>query len=209
MFPVAQARPSPPPMPPAGMGASVSMSPGAALAVSRLLDRFDKESRLSPFANHERCCPPDAEPLERRPELRSGTVLPGIEFLTKGWVGASEVFPDPQRRNHQSLPALFSRFGFFASLPHAPVNRALRVRTHPNNQQYRISRKPRGAIVDRHTTHRARAAMRLSGQVYDDDKGVTERVRLRKQRAPLPSYPSPDDWQRHADEILKINGPKW
>jgi len=51
--------------------------------------------------------------------------------------------------------------------------------------------------------------MRLSGQVYDDDKGVTERVRLRKQRAPLPSYPSPDDWQRHADEILKINGPKW
>jgi len=36
--------------------------------------------------------------------------------------------------------------------------------------------------------------MRLSGQVYDDDKGVTERVRLRKQRAPLPSYPSPDDW---------------
>jgi len=46
-------------------------------------------------------------------------------------------------------------------------------------------------------------------QVYDDDKGVTERIRLRKQRATLPSYPSLDDWRRQADQILKINGPKW
>ena len=51
--------------------------------------------------------------------------------------------------------------------------------------------------------------LKSTDKVYEDDKGVTERVRLRKQRAALPFYPSLGDWRRHADEILKINGPKW
>jgi len=51
--------------------------------------------------------------------------------------------------------------------------------------------------------------LKKTDQVYADDRGVTERIKLRKQRAALPSYPSLDDWRRQADAILKINGPKW
>ena len=51
--------------------------------------------------------------------------------------------------------------------------------------------------------------LKRTDRVYDDNNAVTEQIRLKKQRDRLPSYPSPDDWQRQADEILRVNGPKW
>ena len=51
--------------------------------------------------------------------------------------------------------------------------------------------------------------LKRTDRVYDDNDDVTEQIRLKKQRDKLPSYPSPDAWQRQADEILKVNGPKW
>lgn len=51
--------------------------------------------------------------------------------------------------------------------------------------------------------------LKRTDRVYDDNNDVTEQIRLKKQRDRLPPYPSPDDWQRQADEALKLNGPKW
>ena len=51
--------------------------------------------------------------------------------------------------------------------------------------------------------------LKRTDRVYDDNDDVTEQIRLKKQRDKLPSYPSPDTWQRQADEILRVNGPKW
>jgi hypothetical protein len=51
--------------------------------------------------------------------------------------------------------------------------------------------------------------LKRTDRVYDDNDDVTEHIRLKKQRDKLPSYPSLDDWRRQADEILKVNGPKW
>lgn len=51
--------------------------------------------------------------------------------------------------------------------------------------------------------------LKRTDRVHDDNDDVTEQVRLKKQRDKLPSYPSPDAWQRQADEILKVSGPKW
>jgi hypothetical protein len=46
-------------------------------------------------------------------------------------------------------------------------------------------------------------------QVYVKSVAASERIRLKKQREELSSYPSLADWRRKMDETLEARGPKW
>jgi hypothetical protein len=46
-------------------------------------------------------------------------------------------------------------------------------------------------------------------QVDEKSIATTERIRLKKQREKLSSYPSLADWHREMDETLEVRGPKW
>jgi hypothetical protein len=46
-------------------------------------------------------------------------------------------------------------------------------------------------------------------QVHVKSVATSERIRLKKQREDLSSYPSLADWRRKMDETLEARGPKW